>query len=154
MRRVAIALGSLPVLVGLALGAQTAVADWPQYLGTQRDGVYRGPALADTWGSSGPKVVWTKSVGQGFSGPVVAEGRLALNTARDQLTAALGVLTSTVTATVDLVGVIGAQVLQHLMPQRRARSNPRVVKRAISVYAANTARGRLRGPSRTTTTTH
>jgi hypothetical protein len=78
---------------------------------------------------------------------------IALNTARDQLTAALGVLTSTVAATVDLVGVIGAQVLQHLMPQRRARSNPRVVKRAISVYAANTARGRLRGPSRTTTTT-
>ncbi len=78
MRRVAIALGSLPVLVGLALGAQTAVADWPQYLGTQRDGVYRGPALADTWGSSGPKIVWTKSVGQGFSGPVVAEGRLIL----------------------------------------------------------------------------
>ena len=74
----AIAHGLLPVLVALALGAQTAVADWPQYLGTQRDGVYRGPALADTWGSGGPKVVWTKPVGQGFSGPVVADGRLIL----------------------------------------------------------------------------
>jgi len=39
------------------------------------------------------------------------------------------------------------------MPQRRSRSNPRVVKRAISVYAANTARGRARAPSRKTTTT-
>jgi outer membrane protein assembly factor BamB len=74
----AMALGSLPVLVALGLGAQTGVADWPQYLGPERDGVYRGPALADNWGSGGPKVVWTKPVGQGFSGPVVAEGRLIL----------------------------------------------------------------------------
>ena len=39
------------------------------------------------------------------------------------------------------------------MPQWRSRSNPRVVKRAISVYAANTAQARIRAPSRTTTTT-
>jgi hypothetical protein len=52
---------------------------------------------------------------------------------------------------VDLVGVLGRNVLDHLMPARRSRSNPRVVKRAISVYAANTARGRARAPSRKTT---
>ena len=75
---VATALALLPGLVVLTLGAQTGAADWPQYLGPQRDGVYRGPALADTWGSSGPKVVWTKPVGQGFSGPVVSGGRLIL----------------------------------------------------------------------------
>ena len=74
----AIALGSLPLLVAFGLGAQTTVADWPQHLGPGRDGAYRGPALADNWGSGGPKVVWTKPVGQGFSGPVVAEGRLIL----------------------------------------------------------------------------
>jgi outer membrane protein assembly factor BamB len=74
----AIALGPLPVLVALGLGAQTTVADWPQHLGPERNGVYRGPALADNWGAGGPKVVWTKPVGQGFSGPVVADGRLIL----------------------------------------------------------------------------
>jgi hypothetical protein len=78
---------------------------------------------------------------------------IALGAARDQLTAALGVLADTTTAVVDLVGVIGRQVLAQLMPRRRSRSNPRVVKRAISVYAANKARGRIRAPSRTTTTT-
>jgi Insertion element 4 transposase N-terminal/Transposase DDE domain len=78
---------------------------------------------------------------------------IALTAARDQLTAALGVLAATATATIDLVGVIGRQVLDHLMPPRRARSNPRVVKRAISVYAANKARGRIRAPTRATTTT-
>jgi hypothetical protein len=49
--------------------------------------------------------------------------------------------------------MIGGQVLDHLMPYRRARSNPRVVKRAISVYAANKARGLTRAPSQASTTT-
>ena len=38
----------------------------------------RGPALAETWGAEGPRVVWRKTVGQGFSGPVVVQGRVIL----------------------------------------------------------------------------
>jgi hypothetical protein len=34
-----------------------------------------------------------------------------------------------------------------LLPARRRRTTPRVVKRAISNYAPHTASGRLRGPS-------
>jgi hypothetical protein len=79
---------------------------------------------------------------------------IALNAARDQLVAAMGVLTDTApNAVIDLAGELGRQVLGHLMPARRSRTNPRVVKRAISVYAANTARGRVRAPSRKTTIT-
>jgi Transposase DDE domain/Insertion element 4 transposase N-terminal len=85
--------------------------------------------------------------------PDRASFTIALGAARDQLTAALGVLADAATAVVDLVGVIGRQVLDQLMPRRRSRSNPRVVKRAISVYAANKARGRTRAPSHTTSTT-
>jgi outer membrane protein assembly factor BamB len=51
-------------------------ADWPQFLGPDRNGTYRGAPLSDTWPSSGPRVVWKKAVGQGFSGPVVAQGRV------------------------------------------------------------------------------
>lgn len=77
---------------------------------------------------------------------------VALHAARDQLVAAAGVLIDTTAgAVVDLVGALGCAVLDHLLPARRSRSGPRVVKRAISVYAPNTARGRLRGPSRKTT---
>src|SRR5262245_24383123 len=65
----------LALALGLAQGP--AATDWPQFLGPGRDGVYRGPAIAETWGK-GPRVVWQKSVGQGFSGPVVAGGRLIL----------------------------------------------------------------------------
>jgi hypothetical protein len=79
---------------------------------------------------------------------------IALNAARDQLIAATGVLTDTAPNTViDLVGELGRQVLDHLMPARRCRTNPRVVKRAISVYAANTAHGRIRAPGRRTAIT-
>ena len=61
-----------------AFALQNTVSDWPQYFGPERNGVYRGPAISGKWPSSGPRVVWQKQVGQGFSGPVVAEGRLIL----------------------------------------------------------------------------
>jgi len=68
------------LLAALALGLvqPKGQTDWPQFLGPARDGVYRGPALGETWGGKGPRVVWQKPVGQGFSGPVVAGGRLIL----------------------------------------------------------------------------
>ncbi|MEU0284042.1 IS4 family transposase [Streptomyces sp. NPDC006195] len=73
---------------------------------------------------------------------------VALNTARDQIVLAAGVLTdSSQDAGVDLVGVIGQAVLDELMPERRFRTGPRVVKRAISKFVASTAKGRQRGPS-------
>lgn len=69
---------------------------------------------------------------------------VALNAARDQLVLAAGVIADTV---IDLVGRIGRHVLDNLMPERRLRITPRVVKRAISNYVAKTATGRIRGPS-------
>ncbi len=75
---------------------------------------------------------------------------IALNTARDQVIAAAGVLADTV---IDLVGVIGRHVLDSLLPARRVRTTPRVVKRAISNYTVKTAHGRIRGPSRPITIT-
>jgi hypothetical protein len=69
---------------------------------------------------------------------------IALNTARDQLVKATDVIADTV---IDLIGTIGRHVLDNLMPDRRLRTTPRVVKRAISNYVAKTALGRIRGPS-------
>jgi outer membrane protein assembly factor BamB len=56
----------------------SAQEDWPQFLGPERDGIYRGPALAIDWPASGPKRIWKRDVGQGFAGPVVAGGRVLL----------------------------------------------------------------------------
>src|SRR5258708_35783462 len=64
---------------GLAACAAAARAgDWPQFLGPTRDGAYAGTDLAETWPSEGPVRLWKREVGQGFSGPVVAAGRVIL----------------------------------------------------------------------------
>ena len=58
---------------------------------------------------------------------------IALNAARDQVIQAAGVIAGAVT---DLAGKIGRSVLASLMPSRRLRISPRVVKRAMSRYNA------------------
>jgi Insertion element 4 transposase N-terminal/Transposase DDE domain len=65
--------------------------------------------------------------------PDRASFAVALNTARDQVILAAGVLAGPVT---DLAGKIGRLVLASLMPSRRPRTSPRVVKRAMSRYNA------------------
>ena len=65
--------------------------------------------------------------------PDRASFSIALNTARDLVIQAAGVIADT---TIDLVGTIGHRVLADLMPDRRIRTRPRVVKRAISKYNA------------------
>ena len=58
--------------------AGAAAADWPQFLGPNRDGVAPDVNVTDLWPAGGPPVSWTKNVGQGFGGPVVAEGAAVL----------------------------------------------------------------------------
>jgi hypothetical protein len=50
---------------------------WPQFLGPSRNGVYSGSPVG-TWPKSGPALIWKIDVGQGFSSPVVAQGRVIL----------------------------------------------------------------------------
>jgi outer membrane protein assembly factor BamB len=66
------------LLAGLLLLPSTNLGqDWAQFLGPTRSGIYPGE-LAASWPAGGPAVLWKKPVGQGFSAPVVAEGRLIL----------------------------------------------------------------------------
>lgn len=58
---------------------------------------------------------------------------IAWQAARDQAILAAGVIADTV---IDLVGTIGRHVLAALLPARRLRVSPRIVKRAISKYQA------------------
>lgn len=53
-------------------------SDWPQLLGPTRDAVYAGPPLADEWPRNGPPVVWSVKIGEGYSNPIVGEGRLVI----------------------------------------------------------------------------
>ncbi len=50
----------------------TALADdWPQWMGTQRDGVWRESGLIQSFPENGPPFLWKQSVGGGYSGPAV-----------------------------------------------------------------------------------
>jgi outer membrane protein assembly factor BamB len=53
-------------------------ADWPQFLGPDRNGTSPEKGLLDSWTATGPPVVWEKEVGEGFSSPVIRGGRLIL----------------------------------------------------------------------------
>lgn len=65
--------------------------------------------------------------------PDRASFTIAWQAARDQTIQATNVIATT---SIDLVGTIGRHVLANLLPARRLRVCPRIVKRAISKYQA------------------
>src|SRR5438477_849876 len=54
----------------------THADDWPQWLGPQRDGVWRETGILQTFPTSGLKFRWRTPIGGGYSGPAVANGRV------------------------------------------------------------------------------
>src|SRR5688500_11794835 len=68
------------VLVAISIAAAGATAaradDWPQWLGPQRDGVWREEGILDKFPPGGPRVVWRAPVGSGYAGPAVAGDRV------------------------------------------------------------------------------
>ena len=50
--------------------------DWPQWLGPQRDAVWRETGIVEKFPAEGPRVRWRTPIGAGYSGPAVANGRV------------------------------------------------------------------------------
>jgi outer membrane protein assembly factor BamB len=72
-----------PTLTALALGCGLLICthpaladDWPQWLGPQRDGVWREDGILDKFPAGGPATRWRKSIEGGYGGPAVAGQRL------------------------------------------------------------------------------
>src|SRR5262245_51532391 len=64
------------LVAATALWATTAHAgDWPQILGPHRDGRAEGESLADSWPSTGPKLLWERPVGRGYAGVAIVGDR-------------------------------------------------------------------------------
>lgn len=71
-------LSALLIGLGLGLAVDAAMAaDWPQFLGPDRNGVSSDP-VATHFPAQGPARVWRVAVGHGFSGPVVSAGKVVL----------------------------------------------------------------------------
>jgi outer membrane protein assembly factor BamB len=67
----------LAVLTFAALGLSAARADdWPQWMGPNRDGVWREQGLLAKFPEGGPKVLWRAKIDGGYAGPAVAGGRV------------------------------------------------------------------------------
>jgi len=63
----------------IALVLACAVArsdDWPQWLGPQRDGVWRETGIVQKFRADGPRIRWRTPIGAGYTGPAVAKGRV------------------------------------------------------------------------------
>jgi outer membrane protein assembly factor BamB len=67
----------LMVIVLAPLFAAGACADdWPQWMGPNRDNVWRENGILDKFPPGGPKIVWRAPVAGGYAGPAVATGKV------------------------------------------------------------------------------
>ena len=53
-------------------------ADWPQFLGSTRNGISTETNLLEKFPTNGPPLVWQKEIGTGYSAPSVRDGKLVL----------------------------------------------------------------------------
>jgi outer membrane protein assembly factor BamB len=54
----------------------TSADDWPGWMGSSRDGVYRETGIIDEIPAAGLKVKWRKPIEGGYAGPAVSAGRV------------------------------------------------------------------------------
>jgi outer membrane protein assembly factor BamB len=66
------------VLILVVVAPQLRADDWPQFLGPRRDGTSVEKGLLDSFPKDGPKIIWQRAVGEGYSGPVIAGDKLIL----------------------------------------------------------------------------
>ena len=67
----------LAVLFGIvAIAATAPAADWPQWMGPTRDGVWAETGIVTKFPEGGPKKLWSTPIAGGYAGPAVADGKV------------------------------------------------------------------------------
>ncbi len=65
------------IVASVSVVSLVSAADWPQWRGTQRNGLSSETGLLPSWPETGPPLVWQASnSGNGYGAPAVANGRL------------------------------------------------------------------------------
>jgi outer membrane protein assembly factor BamB len=62
--------------VTLLTTATLRADDWPQWLGPNRDSIWRETGIVDQFPTNGLPVRWRYKLGQGYAGPAVAKGKV------------------------------------------------------------------------------
>ncbi len=56
---------------------EVVLGSWPRFRGADFDNISKDPThLAESWDTSGPPVVWQITLGEGYAGPAVLNGRV------------------------------------------------------------------------------
>jgi outer membrane protein assembly factor BamB len=63
-------------LFGVMAAVIARADDWPQWLGPQRDGVWRETGIVEKLPAEGLHFRWRTAIGSGYAGPAVAHGRV------------------------------------------------------------------------------
>jgi outer membrane protein assembly factor BamB len=64
------------LVVALLFPASVCGRDWPEWLGSERDGVWRETGLVKKFPKEGPTILWRAPLGSGYSGPAVVGDRV------------------------------------------------------------------------------
>lgn len=64
------------ILVVACLSPALHADDWPQWMGPERDNVWREEGILKKFPAGGPEIVWRTPIAGGYAGPSVAEGRV------------------------------------------------------------------------------
>ena len=75
-RETAVGVAPLALLILLAGGTGAFAADWPSFRGPNGDGISTETGLLDGWPANGPRIVWRKDLGEGYSGISFVDGRI------------------------------------------------------------------------------
>lgn len=78
------ALKATLLCASFGIGIATA-DDWPQWLGSRGDSIWRETGIAEKFPPGGPVVRWRQKVGPGYTGPSVSQGRVYLMDRIDEL---------------------------------------------------------------------
>ncbi len=62
---------SVPMLLISLLAASPGISQWPQFAGPHRNFTSDAKGLAGVWPASGPKRLWSRDLGEGYSGIAV-----------------------------------------------------------------------------------
>ena len=57
---------TMTAVVLMAMAGNSLAADWPQYLGPDRNSISSEKGLMRSWPEGGPEVLWSVGVGRGF----------------------------------------------------------------------------------------
>lgn len=67
---------TLTLLAAVLATLPAAAADWPQWMGPNRNDVWTETGIIEEFPAGGPKVLWRKPIQGGFAGPAVAGGKV------------------------------------------------------------------------------